>query len=70
MFDKVKLSEVSVDDVLVADGGFTCLKQGEYLTVYENQNGELYVECSHGPHLLDGQVDWDDGDTLIGFTRP
>ena len=60
----MKLSEVKPGDVLIADGGFTCIKQGARLVVAD----DLSVSCSHGKHFLDGQIDFDDGDTLVGLT--
>lgn len=42
-----QLSEIKVGDVLVADGGFTCLTDGERVTV-EQDNGGLFVLCA-GP---------------------
>jgi hypothetical protein len=61
-----KLSETKAGSRLVADGGFTCILAGEGLVVGEDTNG-LYVPCSCGKHYLDGQLDDDDNDTLIGL---
>ena len=60
----MKLSEVKPGDVLIADGGFTCIELGATLVVGD----DLSVPCAHGKHFLDGQVDFDDGDTLVGLT--
>lgn len=62
----MKLSDVKPGDVLIADGGFTCIASGAQLVVGE----DLSVPCDEGKHSLDGQVCWDDGETLIGFTFP
>lgn len=71
-----KESEVKAGTVLIADGGFTCIKEGAELTVQESESG-LYVLCS-GPedadcnghdqehHYLDGQLD--DGEVYIGLS--
>lgn len=68
-------------DVLIADGGFTCLDAGQRCTVEADPDrtgsAALYVAC-RGPeekqepgkierHYLDGQVD--DGFEVIGFTK-
>lgn len=69
---KVKLSEVKPGDVLVADAGFPCIADGEYLPVRQDGGG-LYVDCRAegeertptGKHYLDSQVD--DSGILIGL---
>ena len=60
----MKLSEVQPGDVLIADAGFTCIEPGATLVVGE----DLSVPCADGKHFLDGQVSFDDGDTLVGLT--
>jgi hypothetical protein len=79
---QIKLGDVHAGDRLVADGGFTCLYNGEILTV-ESDEGGLFVRCA-GPrddqdygkprtiarnekHYLDGQEN-DDGE-LVGLRR-
>lgn len=62
----LRLEDVKEGDVLVADGGFTCLKEGERCEVRKDEVG-LYVLCQGGKHYLEGQTD--DGVTLIGFTK-
>lgn len=64
----VKLSELRPNDLLRADGGFTCIPAGAILVV-KHQNGALGVPCNCGFHNLEGQVSYDDWDTLVGFTR-
>jgi hypothetical protein len=59
----MKISNVKSGDVLIADGGFTCIESGTELLVDE----DFSVPCSEGKHFLDGQIDFDDGETLIGF---
>lgn len=64
-----KLSEVREGDILVADGGFTCIKEGARLRVYADpKDGILSVPCAEGGHGLTGQLA-DDNDTLIGLTK-
>jgi len=63
----MKLDDLSRGDILIADGGFTCLNEGDLCRVHRDADG-LYVRCAEGRHYLDGQVDDDDGD-LVGFRR-
>ena len=60
-----KENEVVVGTKLIADGGFTCLRAGDVLTVDIDDHGGLFVPCDAGQHRLDGQLD--DGDEYIGF---
>lgn len=61
-----KLSEVKSGDKLRADGGFTCLAEGDIVTITK-YNSILYVPCACGRHYLEGQLDEKDFNTLIGF---
>lgn len=61
-----KLSELKPGDVLIADGGFTCLLNGEACPVKAASSGNLYIPCADGQHFLDGQLDHD-GDSLLGL---
>ena len=61
----VKIEDVKEGSVLIADDGFTCLKDGAECVV-ERQGDELGVKCSHGFHDLEGQVS-DDGTEYVGF---
>lgn len=75
MTDFASVNEVKEGTVLVADGGFACLHEGDVLTVQKDSelaaaNPELpelglFVPCSDGKHFLDGQLD--DGEVYIGF---
>lgn len=62
-----KIDEVKLGDVLIADGGFTCLRENEKLTVSEMLDGTLFVKCGHGIHALDGQLN-EEGE-YVGFTK-
>ncbi|MGJ4855539.1 hypothetical protein ACN6KF_001485 [Labrys sp. La1] len=62
-----KLSEIKAGSRLVADGGFDCIEQGTILIVCDSGDG-LYVPCACGEHYLEGQLDFDDDDTLIGLS--
>ena len=60
----MNFSDVKPGDILVADGGFTCIDEGAELTVCRGHEDALYVACDDGRHYLDGQVS---GKILIGF---
>ena len=62
----MKLTELKVGDVIIADSGFTCLKAGKY-RVKVNSTGDLYINCTEGKHFLTGQLDNDD--ELVGLSR-
>lgn len=66
---KLKLSDLKAGDTLVADGGFDCLNLGQSCVVLRDADKRLYVSCSEGRHYLDGQVDHEDQETIVGFTR-
>jgi hypothetical protein len=50
---------VKTGTTLIADEGFTCIKEGALLEVQADHEGDLYVPCKHGAHYLDGQLDED-----------
>lgn len=62
-----RLDEIKAGDRLKADGGFTCLRHGEVVTVTADDDGRNYVPCSDGRHYLDGQQG-DDGE-CVGLYR-
>ena len=65
-----RLSELCVGAKIVCDGGFTCMKEGDIKTVeFDDAIGEFWIECDDGRHYLEGQLDDDDLDTLIGLYR-
>lgn len=61
-----QVAAVGAGDVLVADGGFTCLREGQRVTVECDAHGLKRVRCADGWHDLAGQVS-DDGSELVGF---
>lgn len=62
----MKLYDLRVDDVIIAGEGHSCLRAGERCIVHQTVDGELYVECDYGPHLICNNTD---GDGIIdGFT--
>ena len=62
----LKLGDVGEGDVLIADGGFTCLREGQHCLVRSDEGG-LWVACDDGSHMLDGQLN--DADEYVGFSR-
>jgi len=70
MSNRVKLSELSPGDHVIADATVPCVGEGTH-TVFEVEcDGEpgLAIRCSGGWHFLDGQLGA--GGYLVGFTRP
>ncbi len=63
----MKLAALKVGDVLYPDGGFECMELNVPIVVMADDGG-AYVTCGCGHHYLDGQLDWDDGETLVGLT--
>lgn len=59
------LADVYAGSRLVPDAGFSCLAEGQPITVQANRAGRLYLPCACGQHFLDGQSD--DGVTLVGL---
>lgn len=53
----MKLNEVKEGDRLVADGGFTCMCEGQVGIVARTETGELFIPCAEGLHCLDGQLE-------------
>lgn len=54
-------------DIFIADGGFTCLKKGQEVTIEADGDGDLFFRCDAGVHWLEGQRNADGG--LSGLTR-
>lgn len=42
----VPIEDVEVGTKLKADGGFTCLCEGEIVTVEKDENGDLFFYCA------------------------
>lgn len=61
------IDDVSVGDVLMADGGFTCVDAGK-VTIEAEPNGDLFFRCNAGKHFIDGQIDDEDG-LLVGLSH-
>ena len=61
-----KFGDTKVGDVLITDGGFTCMKAGEHV-VQEDDTG-LFIPCTSGKHYIVGQVDDPETGEMIGLT--
>jgi len=64
----MKLANVKVGDVLIADGGFDCIKEHAEKRVRKDKDG-LYILCKVGHHYLAGQLDLETCKNLVGLTR-
>lgn len=62
--DLMKLSEVNAGDRLVADGGFTCMREGQIGVVFLTDDGKPALPCDAGCHTLDGQADEVSGEVI------
>lgn len=62
----MKLSDIKAGDMVKTDKGFTCLDEGLH-RVEQTAAGDLFLKCSDGEHLLDGQQDGPGGD-LVGIS--
>jgi hypothetical protein len=65
----VPYAEVKIGDVLIADGGFTCLVEGQRCLVIDGGSGALAVRCSKGNHDLEGQAHFEDPTIMVGFYK-
>jgi hypothetical protein len=64
-----KRSKVHTGTCLVCDGGFTCMKNRQVVTVKNGGRHGLYVECGEGRHYLDGQFSEDGATPNRGLLR-
>ena len=65
MTEYARVDAVSRGDTLIADGGFTCMREGAELLVNEDERG-LFVSCDEGKHYIDGQIE---DNLYIGLTK-
>lgn len=63
----IKETEIREGDNLIADGGFSCMKEKTKSIVKKDENNELYVDCADGTHYLSGQRDGKG--SIIGFYK-
>lgn len=62
-----KRSELRLGDKLVTEAGLFCIPKGAVVEV-KCRDGEFYVDCAMGKHLL-VEVSTDDHDSLLHFRR-
>lgn len=61
----MKLSDLKEGQQVWVDEGFTCAPVGR-VTVKFDGCSRPFFECEEGEHYFDGQVDFEDGETLVG----
>lgn len=61
------IHELSVEDRVLCDDGFTCVAPWSIVTILQDEAG-MYFECDEGKHYLDGQLG--EGGTLVGLFVP
>lgn len=62
----VKLTDIKPGDFVTVDGGFTCMTEGKEYEVFEDADGDLFIECTKDGHWLDSQED-EPGQDLVGI---
>ena len=62
---RLRLHNLAVGMTVRTDDGFTCLEPGLQIVRKDPENG-YYISCQDGRHYLDGQVDHDDPELLVG----
>lgn len=68
MTEYAHLDNIDAGDILIADGGFTCISEGARLKVKGGPSKfDLFVDCNDGGHHIDGQCD--ENGYLVGFTK-
>lgn len=65
--DWAKLSLLKRGDKVETDESFHCVAV-PISTVYEDENG-LFICCNQGKHYLDGQLNYEDNDSLTGIYK-
>ena len=65
-----RLSTLKPGDKVIVDDGFTCMKRWSEREVRANDDGSVgWLRCTYNGHGLEGQLDFDDDDILIGIYR-
>lgn len=65
---QVDLVDIAAGDTLIPDGTFKCLTPNKPYRVERNSRGGLYLNCTAGHHMLDGNLS-DDKQSVIGFSK-
>lgn len=61
-----KLANLKAGDEVETEG-LHCIVDKQKLVVRQEENGDLFIECSAGKHFLAGQIDDDTCEYLIGM---
>jgi hypothetical protein len=64
-----KLSEIKPGDMLITDGGFTCIGNLEQREVQKDDEGRLFISCADGRHYLGRRSELSGDDTLVGLSK-
>jgi hypothetical protein len=60
------VSEIIAGSKVRVDDGFLCMKENSLhevqLSDEEDTKGNLFIDCEHGKHFLDGQIAFDPKD--------
>lgn len=57
------VDETKEGDILICDGGFTCLNKNDEKVVKNDPSHGLYIDCNDergGKHFIDGQIEESD----------
>ena len=64
---KLKYSDLKAGDQLMGFEGWECIPASAVRTVFEDEDGDLYLRCKQGKHYLDGQIQG--GGYLLGMIK-
>lgn len=62
-----KLANVKPGTRLRCDDGFTCMRPDVIKVVETDAAGQPFIPCDDGKHYLEGQLDFEGGDDLVGL---
>lgn len=57
--------DINPGDIVLVDGGFSCMAPWSLKEVFEDEEGELYLICDEGRHYLFEDEFVEDGSTAI-----
>jgi len=63
-----RFGELKPGDQVIVDGGFGCMEPWSTRTV-QGGDPDLSIPCKCGSHSLEGQLDLDGSDALVGVYR-
>lgn len=71
----MQLKDLKEGDIIVSDSTFPCLQEGKYKVFRDNSKAfpedfsRLYVKCEEGKHFLDGTIDLENDNQLMGWSK-